>query len=364
MVKDLRTTPLPLRVGRLAGLSSEDESLWGLTGTQTFIPSLESLFKTEALQQASQYGLRVADPLTKVVDAETIQTASGKTVKVHRKTTSILSPFRWMRGDYGTLGLPKAQECADDMQRKVQGPHTAAYVGAMAALALSETGCAHFPKVYGVYCGMAQKHSVDISDDYEELTERPWFAQNIGKTFQLRVKSALGSPQFQHTRSQRPLLQTGEDAQLDDIPELDDGHASTPTASSAVLEEAPIHPEELLSDAEDESESVASTVDLYDIESCKCSEAEDSDDAEEDDDDGEPFAWAELSNVPVVTTVMEACSGTLYELLEADPNPEHHCAFFAQVVLALAYAQRTLAFTHNDLHGNNILWVPTDREFL
>jgi hypothetical protein len=34
------------------------------------------------------------------------------------------------------------------------------------------------------------------------------------------------------------------------------------------------------------------------------------------------------------------------------------------MVFALAYAQRNFGFTHNDLHGNNVMYVPTDQEFL
>jgi serine/threonine-protein kinase haspin len=36
----------------------------------------------------------------------------------------------------------------------------------------------------------------------------------------------------------------------------------------------------------------------------------------------------------------------------------------AQIIFALAYAQRNFAFTHNDLHGNNIMFKKTDKEFL
>ena len=66
----------------------------------------------------------------------------------------------------------------------------------------------------------------------------------------------------------------------------------------------------------------------------------------------------------MITTVMEKCTGTYYELIEQFPEPEKHSAWVSQIVFALAFAQRNFGFTHNDLHGNNVMYVPTDKEFL
>jgi hypothetical protein len=103
--------------------------------------------------------------------------------------------------------------------------------------------------------------------------------------------------------------------------------------------------------------------DVFEIMSCDCSE--DSADSEADsDEEEEPFAWATFKDVPVMTTVMEKCSGTFYELTKAHPESEKHVAWVAQIVLALAFAQRNFGLTHNDLHGNNVMYVPTAQEFL
>ena len=150
MGKDLRTNAVVLKLHRLPKLNG---MAWGLQNAQPFFPPLEKLFKTEHLQSMSDYGVRLNDPIESVVNATQIRTISGRTVDVHRKTTLILSPFKWMRGDYGVFGLPKPESIASDMQEKLQSPHTAGYVGALASIALSDSGCAHFPTVYGVYVG-------------------------------------------------------------------------------------------------------------------------------------------------------------------------------------------------------------------
>jgi hypothetical protein len=61
---------------------------------------------------------------------------------------------------------------------------------------------------------------------------------------------------------------------------------------------------------------------------------------------------------------MEQCKGTFYDLIEEHPEPHKHAAWVAQIVMALAYAQRNFGFTHNDLHANNVMYVPTDQEYL
>jgi hypothetical protein len=354
MVKDLRTRPVSLKVAKCAQLSPADEAKWGLYQTQTFLPSLETLFKTDVLQNTATYGIKLADPVSTVGET-TIQTVSGKTVEIHRKTTSILSPFHWMRGDYGSLGLPTSSEVASEISEKLQSPHTAAYVGALASIVLSESECPNFPSVYGVYCGMAKTFSFDVSDDYEELSERPWFIQNIGKTFNLRMRPSVGT-QFQHTRGTRPKLVLSDDGILDDISDIDAEHADA--VQTALIEESATHAET----ESDDDLSTASTEDVFAIESCDCSS--DGSLCEDENGDEESFAWADIQNIPVVTTVLEKCSGTFYELLKLDTDSTHHVAYVCQIVFALAFAQRTFGFTHNDLHGNNVMYVPTDREFI
>lgn len=352
MGKDLRTTPIALKLHKYPPLNG---SAWGLTNPQPFFPSLERLFKTETVASLPDYGVRLREQIRNVVDETHIQTTLGATVPVHRKTTMILSPFKWMRGDYGVFGLPKPDEIANDLQSKLQSPNTAGYVGALTSILLSESGCVHFPKVYGVYVGLAETHTLDISDDYEDLVDRHWFSNNLGKTFELKLRSPDPSAEFTHTRGQRPSVMLGDDVLLDSIAEVHADHVSNPSSRS--------HEQTNESDEEGslfENQSSNEEEDAFDIESCDC----ESDDEEEGSGDDEPFAWATFHKVPVITTVMEVCEGTLYQLLEANPDPVKHVAWMAQIVFALAFAQRTLGFAHNDLHGNNVMYVKTSQEWL
>jgi hypothetical protein len=208
--------------------------------------------------------------------------------------------------------------------------------------------------------GNAANHTIDVSDDYEELVDRAWFADSIGKTFELKLRSIDGESEFKHTRRQKPNLLLGENVELDDIADVHPDHVSNPSdrsVGSAIDAE---------SYSEDESDcSGSSDGDVYDIESCDCGDERDDEELDEEDSmDEEPFAWATFHNVPVVSTTMEVCDGTFYNLIEAHSEPEKHVAWVSQMVFALAYAQRNYGFTHNDLHGNNVMYVYTDKEFL
>ena len=360
MGKDLRTLPVQLKLTRYPRL---DASVWSLRDTQPFFPPLEMLFKTERVTSLKDYGMKLSEPLETIVDADTIQ-VRGSPVPVHRKTTMILSPFKWMRGDYGALGLPLPEESATELREKLQSPYTAGYVGALTSTVLSESGCLHFPKVYGVYTAISTSHTIDISDDYEEICERKWFTENMGKTFELKLRQPEGSPSFTHTRSQRPGVQLGEEIVLDDIQEMDADRVSEPRSRRSLSWSAPRSESE--SSEFQESEESESDDDEYEILSCDCSEDSD-DEGEEglDDENCESFAWATFKDVPVITTVMEKCEGTFYDLLEEHPdNKEAHAGWVAQIVFALAYAQRAYGFVHNDLHGNNVMYVKTEKEYL
>ena len=354
MGKDLRSTAVSMKLTRHPKL---DTSAWGLQNPQVFFPPLEKLFKTENLSSVAEYGVKLGEEIESVIDENTVKTSKG-IVETHRKTTMILSPFKWMRGDYGVFGLPKPEDVAADMQEKLQSQNTAGYVGALTSIALSESGCVHFPRVYGVYIAMASEHVIDISDDYEDLVDRKWFGDNLGKTFELRLRHPDPQVEFQHTRGQRPGVVLGEDADELDIEDVDADHVSNPSTGSHEIDDE----EDEDSPVEEEESSMGSD-DEYDIESCDCST--DSDDSVEyDNDEQEPFAWATFRNVPVITTVMEKCEGTYYDLIQNHKEPEKHAAWVAQIVFALAYAQRNYGMSHNDLHGNNVMYVSTDQEYL
>jgi hypothetical protein len=122
-----------------------------------------------------------------------------------------------MQGEYGsTVGLPSSSGQSSEISSKIQSHHNAVYVGSLISAVLSQSKCQHFPKVYGIFSGLSKNHTIDISDDYEDLSERSWFSSNIGKTFDLKLSDGVrDAVEFQHTRTSRPRLNLGEQITLD-----------------------------------------------------------------------------------------------------------------------------------------------------
>jgi len=326
---DLRCKPIKLELQKYKQLPS----ITNIEKLQPFFPPIEQLFKVESLDQCQLYGIKY--PKT---DKE-----------IHNKITMLINPYKWMKGNYGNLDLPMSSIKATKIHTKLQTSNNAGYVGSILSVALST--CQHFPIVYGTYTGTASEHIIDISDDYEELCDESWFSQNIGKTFDLKLNDDISNV-IEYSRKARMKLQLGESIELDTFEEL-----PTEYIEAYPAEMTPI----FQSDTKDSDTESISTTELFDIESL--TSFSESYDSEDEDSEDIPFAWAIFRNVPVQITMMEKLEGTLYQLLK-NSNHEHHLAWIGQIIFALTYAQHTFAFTHNDLHGNNIMYIRTPKEYL
>jgi len=132
--------------------------LFGVQKLQPFFPPIECLFKTETVEKISEYGIKFPDQIPETA---------------HAKITMLLNPYKWMKGIQ--LELPSSSEDSVEIRNKLQSPNNAAYVGSLLNAVLSLSKCQHFPTVYGVYSGVSEEFTLDISDDYEELCERHGF---------------------------------------------------------------------------------------------------------------------------------------------------------------------------------------------
>jgi hypothetical protein len=358
---DLRTSPIPLMVHRydMKQIRNISKDVWGIDHLQPFFPPIEKLFKTEVLSNPKEFGVKFDEQIVSILDENNAKLSNGKTVQIHKKITMLLSPFKWMQGDYGTsFGLPSLEEEFMEMQKKIQNPNNAAYIGAIVSAVLSQSGCRHFPKTYGLFIGVSDKHTIDISDDYGDLCERSWFSQNIGKTFDMKLADDSSDNMFKHTRTARAPLEVGEDTTLENVEE----YAPLNIPETNAGEISHVTQTQPLDDDDDESDSSSvSTSYVFEVKSCDCDSDEEDDD---DESEGEPFAWASFKNVPVQITLMEKCDGTFFELCSETSDEQKHLAWLAQVMFALAFAQRNFSFTHNDLHSNNVMHVSTKDEFL
>jgi len=359
-VPDLRTTNCSIDVQKqtnLQSLQEQAQAQWGLRRIQPYFPCIQKLFKMETVRTPYAFGIKSRYGIQTIAGPDRIYSA-GVEQKVHLKKSMLYSPYNVMRGDYAGTGLPHSE---DTRSTRLQSAHNSAYVGSLASILLSETGCAHFPKVYGVFSGVAEKNIVDISYDYEDLCDRPWFSQNIGHFFELKIKSP--------DKIEMEDADGEVDLGIEDLPPL-------AVSASAPSENVPLPTEEHEEEEEEEDtdddeddegsyDSGCSTDYCFEIRSRSSGGSTEPDEEPfEDDENSEGFAHAVFNDAPIQITVMEQCEGTLYKLYKENPEIEKRCAWMAQVIFAMAFAQRTFGLVHNDLHVMNVMYVPTSKEFL
>jgi hypothetical protein len=94
-------------------------------------------------------------------------------------------------------------------------------------------------------------------------------------------------------------------------------------------------------------------------------EEEDEEEEDEEEDEEEEILNATIYNFPVEVIALERCKQTLDDLMVEDAlSDEEWEAALMQIVMTLATYQKAFAFTHNDLHTNNIMYNDTDKKFI
>ena len=90
-----------------------------------------------------------------------------------------------------------------------------------------------------------------------------------------------------------------------------------------------------------------------------------SEDETEGDGEEEEILNATIYNFPVEVIALERCKQTLDDLMVEDAlSDEEWEAALMQIVMTLATYQKAFAFTHNDLHTNNVMFNETDKKFI
>ena len=98
---------------------------------------------------------------------------------------------------------------------------------------------------------------------------------------------------------------------------------------------------------------------------------EDNDDNYEDIDDDSELSTIEEETITLifpkfpVQVCMENCENTFDDLIINESlNDEEWFSALMQIIMILLTYQKVFSFTHNDLHTNNIMYIPTNKKFI
>ena len=293
------------------------------------------------------------------------QTDTVKDISGFCKMTHLLDAYRMIQGNYPVAqhpGLPSPSRKSAKVYGKLHDPHNQAYVDAVACYMLSKFREAdhspHFSLFYGAYLAIAKKYYYNITEDFPDLRFESWFWKQQAKG-NFKLLGFEGEVPMDETNS---LLESPED--LSEDGSSSGSSSGSGSRSSEVSELYGYKSSEKL-----ESES------LHSASISTASQSEESCDSDYSDEIGsEMKLFAAIADFPTMLMFLESNQDTMDSLLDNEEEvgfkkgtPEWENTWIAwlfQVTAALCQIQSLWAMTHNDLHSNNILWTPTDKEFL
>lgn len=278
------------------------------------------------------------------------------------KITHLLDAYKVIQGNYPMAqhpGLPAPGKKSAKVYSKIHDPHNQAYVDSVACYMLSKFREAdhspHFSLFYGAYLAIAKNYYYNITEDFSEIRFDSWFWKNQKEGVFSLVALNGDIP----LAADHPLIEAPEELYSDS----ESSSSTSSTSSSGSVSEFEVG--DKLSEVGGGS--------LHSASISTTSEHSDSSD-ESDGLEKDHRFFARLSEFPTMLMFLESNTDTMDSLLE-DGNlnmdadigtqewEDRWTAWLFQVIVALCQIQSLWAMTHNDLHSNNILWVPTEKEF-
>jgi len=312
-------------------------------------------------------------------------------VQAYQKTIPLINPYHWMR--YGER--PSEPFLWNTQSKTIIAPENQAYVdtiaSALASKLRNQFNSPHFCRFYGAYRTVTNSYKYNLEEDLEEFRFTKWFWLSLGAgSFTLCVTEKSTGRRLS-TEEVITLIKPDEEflddssvSDYDDSDDDSDDNSDTSSVSSLSAESlsdptvseqynskyTPLTTlEETTTIGLETNESVhVFTRNRSNTPVSMSSASNDSNDSFTD----EFTVFAEFKGMPVVQVFLEKLTGTMDVLLETSEfapanTPEKETiwtAWLFQICSALSQLQSVLHLTHNDLHTNNVLWKPTDQEFL
>lgn len=350
-----------------------------------------------------------------IIDLQTVKdSATGELHKrnIFIKFSPLLDPIRYLIGKYESnsdrIGrLPKYDSNPSDIMPKYLNTQNVSYTDNFFYYLSSQLANTHdFPNAvdyYGSFLGIQRKYRFDVVDDLEYLNQSPFFRKNRGKLFEVETKMDPFANFGSRANKNRISIKTDAcdpiDLGLDTIEGCAEWIQNGDNQQQQV-EESKI-PIELdvcdqieisVSDENTQmirsynsasnsgSESNSSSVSTNSLVNYTSSEDGEDDPIEsqsetesasefgtisESSNYSEEALYAYIHNFPVQLICLEKCDGTLDDLFIRDEIDEKiGAAALMQIVMTLITYNKCFAFTHNDLHTNNIMYSNCKEEYL
>ena len=341
--------------------------------------------------------------------------------KVFIKMAPLLDPFKYIVGKYNhtdsqLFNLPSFSK-DNFVHPKLSDPNNSSYVDGFFSFLTSQLlNChkfVHGLDYYGSFLAIKNNYKINVVDDIDYLVQSEFFIKNKNVLFTIEDYSHL----FHNSQSKsvlKPLnilnisqksnisLKSLDDLifenifeaplSLDDVKnlnidlvditnsiEITDQKKSASIKSSSSCSSRTSHTDENNANNEnnenntnsENSENNTNGSKLGSKTNSKTNSNFDSDSGFETDnsydssDNEEEKIFLTLQKFPVQVICMENCENTLDHLIiNNDLTHDEWMSLLMQIIMTLITYQKLFSFTHNDLHTNNVMYVPTNKKFL
>lgn len=333
--------------------------------------------------------------------------------KIFIKMAPLLDPFKYLVGKYNYLdkhlfNLPTFDKNFN-VHNKISDPNNSSYIDGFFSFLtnqlLHEHNFIHGVEYYGSFLAIKNDYKLNVIDDLDYLIQSDFFVKQQNVLFNIDDYSHLISNQ--ETKKLQPLkistslksnlsslsLKSIDENIFDNI--FQNNHISLNDIKTMGVELIDItnsndfeissikdkKSETLKSGStcssrtsytndndkfitknynSDKSDNNSNIID-YDIHD----DDEESNEFSSDDDAEEESLFATFPKFPVQVICMEHCENTFDNLIINDNlSDDEWFSALMQIIMILITYQKVFSFTHNDLHTNNIMYIPTNKKFL
>jgi hypothetical protein len=285
------------------------------------------------------------------------------------KTAPILNPISFLRGEYSFEVkhpyIPIPGHNWKDALVKINSSNNQAYVDFVCSFVLSRFReldlMPHFVLYYGGMTAISNTYKYNLTDEYETYRNHKWFWRGLNEK-----KAKLEMVPHDNDIADLVFSCPFDNSELDNESESDITSELSSLASEV----------DKTCELDAELESVHSLSSIPSLIKSEKSESDAKSESESDIETEEPEfeVLVNIPEMPVALIYQEAHDGTLDELFELEDLDgakqgtkaweNKWIAWLWQVIAALSFLQRSINFTHNDLHSNNIVWRKTKKQFL
>jgi len=335
-----------------------------------------------------------------------INTQKTKDKDVFFKLAPLLDPYKYLIGKYDInnkdlFKLPDINSDESSVNPKFLDPNNSAYVDGFFIYLTSNlnqtTNFLHGLDYYGSFLAIKNNYKINVFDDLEYLTNSDFFNKNknvlfevnnydhlfhdentkkkpikieynLSKKTNLSIKSfddEIFNEIFENTDLNAENLKELDNDELIDMSNsniLENNSKTTTIKSSSTCSSRTSH----TSSENSVSEDIEQEKEEDNEDNEENSEWDDIDTDDDTDIDIEETVEATIPQFPVQVIGMEYCEDTFDNLILSDELKDEKEWFsaFMQIIMILITYQKTFAFTHNDLHTNNVMFNTTDKKYL